>query len=860
MRSRPIRSLVSLVLVIMILVGALPPTLDGAVAIAGAQQPAPGEVTPRTLNEGSDETWQQMNGPWGGRILSVNASPAYSIDKTVFAGTYGGAVCKSTDGGSSWSALGSLDGRLYAMGQSVPPLPTPVPSPTPSPRSSPSPSPTPSLSPTPTATPSPTPSPSPTPTPAVTPTPSTSPFLAWVKEFGSPGDDYSQGLAVDGYGNLCVVGYTNNVLFGQNSAGGWDSYVLKYDSAGNVLWARQFGTSADDHSSDVAADAQGNVYVVGDTWGAFPGQVSAGASDAFIRKYDSAGNVIWTSQFGSGSTDYALGVAVDSQGDVLVVGGTGAGLPGQTSAGYGDAFVRKYDSSGNEVWTRQFGSPNGDWADDVATDGSGNIYVVGSTSYGPLPGQTPAGGLDVFVRKYDSAGNELWTRQFGTQGEEYHGKVAVDSSSNVVVAGETTGGLAAPNPAANKWDVFIRKYGAGGDAIWTKQIGTEGNDRLGGIAVDGSGDIYVAGGAGLALPGQVWAGGGFDAFLVKYDSGGNIVWTWQFGSQDSEYATGVIADGRGNAYLIGDTWGTLFGQSPPGGGAIFALKIYLAGAVPTPVPAPTPTATPRPTPFPTPSPTPTPAPSPSPAATPTFTPNALQQIAGFSQFLGDDGIAWLNIDINRIVNVSTSPSSDAQAPGGISAYWLRLDYLGGSTGNAVDVPAVARVAPFGAATARPMPGTSGSLYIRGVQIGPPPQPPLTLVRVAPRIIGSSSVAYSMTLTFDGLVAAGPGTNIPADGPKTTVMRRGDANGDGKITIADALVISQTLSGLRGIGDGPGLTNVVNAASANLETTATGEKLNIADALVVAQYLAGLRDDSFNLAWARSATSGLTAGI
>src|SRR2546425_1032036 len=109
----------------------------------------------------------------------------------------------------------------------------------------------------------------------------------------------------------------------------------------------------------------------------------------------------------------AVGIAVDASG-VYVAGLTWDALPGQTSAGSGDAFLRKYDASGNVLWTRQFGSSDFDQADNVAVDASG-AYVAGVTA-GAFPGQTSAGSADAFVIKYDTSGNVLWTRQFGSSG------------------------------------------------------------------------------------------------------------------------------------------------------------------------------------------------------------------------------------------------------------------------------------------------------------------------------------------------------------------------------------------------------------------------------------------------------------
>jgi len=114
--------------------------------------------------------------------------------------------------------------------------------------------------------------------------------------------------------------------------------------------------------------------------------------------------VDWTRQFGTGRHDRGWGVAVDATG-VYVTGATVGVLPGQTAVGSYDVFVRKYGTDGTEVWTRQFGTSTDDWGLGVAVD-TGGVYVTGDT-WGALPGHTSAGEWDVFVRKYDLDGTSV---------------------------------------------------------------------------------------------------------------------------------------------------------------------------------------------------------------------------------------------------------------------------------------------------------------------------------------------------------------------------------------------------------------------------------------------------------------------
>ncbi|MEK7681846.1 MAG: SBBP repeat-containing protein, partial [Chloroflexota bacterium] len=252
-------------------------------------------------------------------------------------------------------------------------------------------------------------------------------------------------------------------------------------------------------------------YVTGGAAAALPGQT--GQTGSFLRKYDSSGAEVWTRQFGASSSDTARPVKVDTAGNVYVAGFTETALPGQTALGNGDAFVRKYNSNGIEQWTSQFGTNLSDLAQGLAVDGTGNVFVAGYTE-GAFSGQTSAGQFDAFVRKYDPTGAAVWTRQFGsppvppaTKGEVTFGQaVAVDAVGGVYVIGYTLGTLPGQTRQGDV-DGFIREYDTDGFLVMTSQFGTPGTDGAFGVAVPASGTIaYVAGSTSGTLPGQTPAG------------------------------------------------------------------------------------------------------------------------------------------------------------------------------------------------------------------------------------------------------------------------------------------------------------------------------------------------------------------
>jgi hypothetical protein len=392
--------------------------------------------------------------------------------------------------------------------------------------------------------------------------------IAWTAQFGTRYPDDAKGLAIDPAGNLYVTGQTSGELPGQKAAGMIDVFLRRYDPAGREVWTRQFGSYERDEPKGIALDDSGNVYVVGQTFGTLPGQSSAGGWDAFIRKYNPAGDELWTRQFGGGGGESAAGVKIDHAGFAYVVGGTRAALPGQTTAGDYDAFITKWDPAGDPVWVRQFGTVGEDYALAVALDASGAPVVAGETS-GLLAGAAAAGGLDGFARQYDPAGKVVWTRQFGSHSDDYGVAVTVGPSGDVFVAGTTLGTLPGQTTKGDT-DGYIVAFRNGGD-LWSRQFGTPGADDAEAIAFDATGHLFVAGRVGGPLDGAA-SSGGTDAFLAAAGPTGDLLWVRQFGGPAYDYAM-ALAIGRGGFYLAGGTTGALPGQTTAGERDAFVVNI-----------------------------------------------------------------------------------------------------------------------------------------------------------------------------------------------------------------------------------------------------------------------------------------------
>jgi uncharacterized protein (TIGR03437 family) len=379
----------------------------------------------------------------------------------------------------------------------------------------------------------------------------------WLQQFGSSGSDQAHATA-SSQSSIYVAGTTTGTLSGQSSSGQDDAFVRKYDLSGSVVWTRQFGTTGIDSGDAVAVDASG-VYVAGSTTGTFAGQSSAGGQDGYVRKYDANGDVVWTRQFGGTDVDTALGVAVNLSGVVVAGSTVVSGLP--------QAVVRKFDANGTLLWTRTFGGGTTTTIQAAAAD-DGGFYVAGRSS-GVLPGQSQAG---AFVRRYDLGGVEQWTSQFGPANAVANGVVAL--SDAVYIAGTVNGTLAGQS-SSGFIDAFVRRYNLSGVEQWTRQFGTSGTDDALAVAGDPTG-VYVAGQTNGQLAGATSVGS-YDAFVTKHDVDGNQRWAQQLGSFTNDTARGLSTNSFG-VYVAGLAGGTIAGQSSAGGpDDAFVAQLDLGG-------------------------------------------------------------------------------------------------------------------------------------------------------------------------------------------------------------------------------------------------------------------------------------------
>jgi hypothetical protein len=314
----------------------------------------------------------------------------------------------------------------------------------------------------------------------------------------------------------------------------------------------------------VAIDGSGNLVMAGQFQGTadfgLGALTSAGSYDIFVAKYTAAGAPLWAKRFGSSGSDYDYAVAVDGSGNVLLAGAFSGtvnfGGGSLTSAGNYDLFVAKFSPTGAHLWSRRVGGTGSESAEGVAVDPSGNVVVAGAfqgtVDFGG-GAVTSAGDSDLFVAKYAGAtGAYQWARRYGGTGGDFAKGVAVDGSGNVAVAGYYTGTAdfgAGPMTSAGNYDIVVAKYaGTTGAPLWARRFGGAGYDLAYGVAVDGSGNVMVTGYFGL-FGGAVDFGGG-----ARANAGAQDIFVAKYAASNGAHlwsrGMGGGANDQGNAVAV----------------------------------------------------------------------------------------------------------------------------------------------------------------------------------------------------------------------------------------------------------------------------------------------------------------------
>jgi hypothetical protein len=391
------------------------------------------------------------------------------------------------------------------------------------------------------------------------------------RQLGASGvDTIAYGVAVDSESNVYLSGQTAGALPGSSHAGTSNMFLIRFDPGGLQQWIRQLGSNLT--QVKVGASALGHVYAGGQTTVGVDGNAQVSAGSGFVTQYDRLGHRQWTRQISVSSGPAGIGisnVAAGTSGEVYAVGTTSGPIDGIPVVGAEDFFLVRYGVSGSKDWVRLQGVSSGGstiYSASVAVDSSNGAIYVGGFTNGSLNGEPEHGTRDAYIIRYDASGERLWTRLKGASGAEVFVSDLAAGGGRVCFTGYSTVGLDGYTVHGAS-DAFVSCHDSDGNWQWTRMLQPSAAFASGqAIALDGAGRVYVSGYTEGALEGNTQTGTR-DLFVAQYDSAGTLLAFRQFGSSGDTFipnAAAVDFNAGSRIFFAGETNGGLDGFTPTG--------------------------------------------------------------------------------------------------------------------------------------------------------------------------------------------------------------------------------------------------------------------------------------------------------
>lgn len=345
------------------------------------------------------------------------------------------------------------------------------------------------------------------------------------------------------------------------------------DTLHNV-WGTYFGGQTSEYMPcKIVTDGDGNVYLATTTsslglattdayMNARPSQIG----NCIISKYSNSGAILWTTYFGGSQSNSVSDLAIDSEGNIVLVGNTTSTITMTTGAYQGtrpssvatSGFIAKFSPAGGLLWDTYFGGSSRTQINSLVLDASNNIIIGGETQNGLY--NITATGFDGFVAKFTPAGSYSWGTLVGGAGIEKIYGICVLSTGSIYGIGTTTNSTNFANNTFNggNFDGFISKISDAGSVVWSKFIGGSGDDYGYIIKADSLNNLV----AGLEIQSTnitpngfqtVYGGGTTDCYLTKMDSTGTTVWNSYFGGAGQENLNSIKITTGNTVVITGKT-------------------------------------------------------------------------------------------------------------------------------------------------------------------------------------------------------------------------------------------------------------------------------------------------------------------
>jgi ABC-type transport system substrate-binding protein len=347
------------------------------------------------------------------------------------------------------------------------------------------------------------------------------PATEWNRTYGGTSEDWAHSVVQTSDGGYALAGTTDSY-----GAGGWDFWLVKTDSNGQVQWNNTYGGAEDELGTEMIQTSDGGYALTGWTH-----SYGAGGVDFWLVKTDSDGNAQWNKTYGGASLDFSSSVVQTSDGGYALAGYTysfGAGGPA-------DFWLVKTDSAGNMQWNKTYGGTNWDAATSLVQTSDGGYAMAGETqSYG-------AGGYDSWLVKTDSAGNMQWNNTYGGTDIDYASDLVQTGDQGYAMVGSTQ------SYGAGSVDLWLVKTDSAGDMQWNETYGGVDEDRAFSVILTVDGGYAIAGSTNSS------GAGGKDFWLVRTDLAGNMEWNKTYGGINDDGPLSLFQTSDGGYAVAGNT-------------------------------------------------------------------------------------------------------------------------------------------------------------------------------------------------------------------------------------------------------------------------------------------------------------------
>jgi hypothetical protein len=398
------------------------------------------------------------------------------------------------------------------------------------------------------------------------------PSLQSLYCLGGTGDEggFSNFMTQTNDGGFISCSYSNSKdgNVGGNR-GGYDVWVVKFDASGIIQWMKSYGGTGDDFANRAIQTTDGGYIFIGYSTSR-DGDVSSnlGEGDLWVVKIDASGAITWQKTYGGSGDEFAYyGIIQTKEGGYALVGSS-ASRNGDANGNHGgyDMLVLKLSATGTVQWSKNYGGSEDDYGNLIVENNDGSYTISGDTysKNGNITGNHGTGTLDTWIARLSTSGNIIWKKCLGGSDDEFNASLITTSDGSILVgdyAGSHDGDVRGNHGVvADGGDMWLVKINSGGTIEWTKTLG--GGNGISAIdfpddevalflSEASSGEFLVAGGATSSDGDLTVNRGGDDAWVLKLDAGGNIIWQKSFGGSEEDAATAIFQNKDGGYTVAG---------------------------------------------------------------------------------------------------------------------------------------------------------------------------------------------------------------------------------------------------------------------------------------------------------------------